>query len=94
MNRALTKAKWIITSPNPFTAICGGEEKCPACGGSGKNNLMTKTISVLLILAMVIQIIKPLGLPGLRRRGDFWKLAVVAFAIWSFALILREFTTL
>ncbi len=55
---------------------------------------MTKTISVLLILAMVIQIIKPLGFPGLRRRGDFWKLAVVAFAIWSAALILREFTTL
>ncbi|MBW6421563.1 hypothetical protein KX729_08940 [Rhizobium sp. XQZ8] len=55
---------------------------------------MTKTISVLLILAMVIQIIKPLGLPGLRRRGDFWKLALFAFAIWSVALILREFTTL
>ena len=55
---------------------------------------MTKTISVLLILAMIIQIIKPLGLPGLRRRGDFWKLALFAFAIWSVALILREFTTL
>jgi len=78
----------------PFTAICGGGEKCPACGGSGKNNLMTKTIAVLLILAMIIQIIKPLGLPGLKRRGDFWKLALFAFAIWSVALILREFTTL
>lgn len=55
---------------------------------------MTKTISVLLILAMIVQIIKPIGLPGLRRRGDFWKLALFAFAIWSFALILREFTTL
>ncbi len=83
-----------LSAADPLTAICGGGEKCPACGGSGKNNLMTKTISVLLILAMVIQIIKPLGFPGLRRRGDFWKLAVVAFAIWSAALILREFTTL
>lgn len=55
---------------------------------------MTKTISVLLMLAMVVQIIKPLGLPGLRRRGDFWKLALFAFAIWSVALIFREFTTL
>jgi hypothetical protein len=55
---------------------------------------MNKAISVLLILAMLVQVIKPLGLPGLRRRGDFWKLAVFAFAIWSVALILREFTTL
>ncbi|WP_165699874.1 hypothetical protein [Rhizobium sp. Leaf321] len=52
---------------------------------------MTKTISVLLMLAMVVQIIKPLNLPGLRRRMDFWKLALVAFALWSAALLLREF---
>ncbi|CDZ53884.1 hypothetical protein [Neorhizobium galegae] len=55
---------------------------------------MTKSIAVLLILAMLVQIIKPLNLPGLRRRSDFWRLAVVAFAVWSIALILREFTTL
>ncbi|WP_198539676.1 hypothetical protein [Rhizobium sp. LCM 4573] len=53
---------------------------------------MTKTISVLLILAMLVQIIRPLDLPGLRRRGDFWKLAVFAFAIWAVALLLRDFT--
>ncbi len=53
---------------------------------------MTKTIGLLLILAMVIQIIKPLGFSGLRRRSDFWKIALFAFAIWSVALIAREFT--
>jgi hypothetical protein len=53
---------------------------------------MTKTIGLLLILAMVVQIIKPLGFPGLKRRGDFWKIALFAFAIWSVALIAREFT--
>jgi hypothetical protein len=53
---------------------------------------MTKAIAILLMLAMLIQIIRPLGLPGLRRRGDFWKLAVFAFAIWSAALLLRDFT--
>ncbi|TWF55040.1 hypothetical protein [Neorhizobium alkalisoli] len=53
---------------------------------------MTKTIGLLLILAMVVQIIKPLGFPGLRRRSDFWKIALFAFAIWSVALIAREFT--
>ena len=53
---------------------------------------MTKLISILLMLAMVIQIIKPLGLPGLRKRSDFWKLALLAFAIWSLTLLLRDFT--
>ncbi|MDZ7873578.1 MAG: hypothetical protein U5N27_10800 [Rhizobium sp.] len=50
---------------------------------------MTKAISAFLILAMIVQIIKPLGLPGLRRRSDFWKLAIVAFVTWSVALAVR-----
>ncbi len=60
---------------------------------SRQTNLpMTKVIAVLLILLMLIQIIKPLDMPGLRRRKDFWKLALLAFAIWTLALLLREFT--
>ncbi len=51
---------------------------------------MSKLIGLLLILAMVLHLIKPLGLPGLRRRGDFWKIAVLAFAIWSLVLVSRE----
>ena len=54
--------------------------------------VLSQAIAILLMLAMLIQIIRPLGLPGLRRRGDFWKLAVFAFAIWSAALLLRDFT--
>jgi hypothetical protein len=42
---------------------------------------MTKILSLLMVGLMVIQIIKPLGLPGLKRRADFWKLAVIAFAM-------------
>ncbi len=53
---------------------------------------MTKLIGFLLILAMIVQIIKPLGLPGLKRRTDFWKLAVLAFVLWSLTLIMRDFT--
>ena len=41
---------------------------------------MTKLIALLLILAMLMHIIRPLGLPGLRKRGDFWKIAAFAFA--------------
>ncbi len=62
-----------------------------ACVGH-LGRMMTKAISAFLILAMLIQVIKPLGLPGLRRRGDFWKLAVVAFAIWSITLLARDLT--
>jgi len=30
---------------------------------------------------MLVQIIRPLGLPGLQRRADAWKIAVMALAI-------------
>ncbi len=56
---------------------------------TGKNSV-TKAIGVLLLLAMVVHIIKPLGLPGLRRRADFWKIAIFAFAIWTVALLVNE----
>jgi hypothetical protein len=53
---------------------------------------MTKLIALLLILAMILQLLKPLGLPGLRRRADFWKIAFIAFAFWTLALLARDFT--
>jgi hypothetical protein len=39
---------------------------------------MTKVLSLVILAIMAIQIIKPLGIPGLRRRRDFWKLALLA----------------
>lgn len=56
---------------------------------TGKNTV-TKVIAVLLMLAMAVQIIKPLGLPGLKRRVDFWKIAIIAFAVWTIALVINE----
>jgi hypothetical protein len=50
---------------------------------------VSKLIAGFLILAMVVHLIKPLGLPGLRKRADFWKIAVIAFVIWSVTLLLR-----
>ena len=41
---------------------------------------MTKILSLIIVCMMVGQIIKPLGLPGLRHRKDFWKLAIAALA--------------
>lgn len=55
-----------------------------------EKNTVTKVIAVLLLLAMAVQIIKPLGLPGLKRRADFWKIAIIAFAVWTIALVINE----
>lgn len=51
---------------------------------------MSKLIGLLLVLAMVVHVIRPLGLPGLRHRADFWKIAIAAFVIWTLALVFRE----
>ncbi|MCB1490285.1 MAG: hypothetical protein KDJ77_00505 [Rhodobiaceae bacterium] len=42
---------------------------------------MAKVVTVILALAMLVHIIRPLGLPGLKQRKDAWKIAVFAFAI-------------
>lgn len=63
----------------------------PVADLKGFRQIMSKIIGLLLLLAMVIQIIKPLGFPGLKRRADFWKLAVVAFVSWAITLLLRDF---
>lgn len=49
---------------------------------------MTKVLSLLILAMMAIQLIRPLGLPGLKRRKDFWKLAVLALAAISATALL------
>ena len=49
---------------------------------------MTKIIMVFFALVATIQVIKPLGWPGLKRRKDAWKLAVGGFLVTLFAVIL------
>jgi len=51
---------------------------------------MAKVLSIVIILMMVVHIIKPLGLPGLRQRRDFWKLALVALASISLTVVLNH----
>jgi hypothetical protein len=50
---------------------------------------MTKAIVLFLALAMLVQVIRPLGLPGLRRRGDAWKLAFAAIGVVSLLAVIR-----
>ena len=38
---------------------------------------LTKVIPIIGVILMALHIIWPLNLPGLRKRRDFWKIAVV-----------------
>lgn len=42
---------------------------------------MSKIVMIFFAAAACIQIIKPLGWPGLRYRRDAWKLAVAGFVL-------------
>ena len=48
---------------------------------------MTKILPLLLMALMALHIIKPLGLPGLTRRGDFWKIAVFAVLVMFLTVV-------
>ncbi|MEX6504883.1 hypothetical protein [Jiella sp. M17.18] len=50
---------------------------------------MSKLFSALFILLMVAHLIRPFGLPGLRRRGDFWKIALFALVVFGITAVLR-----
>jgi hypothetical protein len=39
---------------------------------------MTKILSFIFIVIMALHLLRPLGLPGLKKRKDFWKIAVGA----------------
>ena len=51
---------------------------------------MSKILALVIVAMMVVQIIKPLGLPGLKERRDFWKLAVAALAAISLTVLLSH----
>ena len=51
---------------------------------------MSKILALVIIAMMAVQIIKPLGLPGLRQRRDFWKLAVAAMVAISLTVVLSH----
>ena len=50
---------------------------------------MAKATSLLLLALMIVQIIRPLGLPGLKTRGDFWKIALAAIFVMMLTVLIR-----
>ena len=55
---------------------------------------MTKVIPIIGLILMALHIIWPLNLPGLRKRRDFWKIAVVMGVAIMFTALLREQMTI
>lgn len=53
---------------------------------------MSKFFALVIVAMMVIQLIRPLGWPGLKRRGDFWKLALLAMVAISLTAALGHWT--
>lgn len=58
-------------------------------GSRSKDGSMAKAISWFLLAVMVVQIIYPLGLPGLKKRGDFWKVALAAIFVMMLTVLIR-----
>lgn len=50
---------------------------------------MSKALALLLLAMMVLHLFKPLGWPGLRRRGDVWKIAVFALGVMMLTVLIR-----
>ena len=50
---------------------------------------MNKLFTLLAIVVMGVQIWRPIGLPGLRRRSDFWRIAVAAMVVFGLVALLR-----
>jgi hypothetical protein len=51
---------------------------------------MSKILALVIVAMMIIQLIKPLGLPGLRERRDFWKLAVAAMVAITLTVLVSH----
>ncbi|GAB5463437.1 MAG: hypothetical protein HoeaKO_35280 [Hoeflea alexandrii] len=51
--------------------------------------MSTKILLVLVLVAMSLHLIKPFGLPGLKRRSDVWKIALILIFAMMMALVFR-----
>jgi hypothetical protein len=51
---------------------------------------LTKILPLLAVLLMLLHLIRPLGLPGLRKRRDFWKIAIVMIVAIVLTALVRQ----
>jgi len=51
---------------------------------------LSKALALLILAMMVVHMIRPLGLPGLRYRRDVWKIAIVALVAIGATVLLSH----
>lgn len=51
---------------------------------------MAKILALFLLAVMALHLFRPIGLPGLTRRGDVWKIAVVAFVMFGITVLAQH----
>ncbi|HEV7416823.1 hypothetical protein [Tianweitania sediminis] len=51
---------------------------------------MSKALSIIILIMMALHLWRPLGLPGLRKRKDVWKIAVFALAAIALTTLLSH----
>jgi len=50
---------------------------------------MGKAVALFMALATLVHIIKPLGIPGLKKRSDAWKIAVFGLFLMVLLVAIR-----
>ncbi|MCO5161925.1 MAG: hypothetical protein M9939_12355 [Mesorhizobium sp.] len=51
---------------------------------------MSKALALIILAMMVLHLIRPFGLPGLRLRRDVWKIAVMALVALGATVLLSH----
>jgi len=51
---------------------------------------LAKIVPLLAIILMVLHLVKPFDVPGLRRRRDFWKIAIVMAVVIVMTAAIRQ----
>ncbi len=53
---------------------------------------LSKALALIILAVMALHLFKPLGLPGLRKRRDVWKIAVFALVAMGATVLLSHTT--
>lgn len=51
---------------------------------------MAEIFLALIVVTSAAHLVRPLGLPWLKKRSDFWRIGPLAFGIWLLATLARD----
>ena len=70
-------------------------DSCPGACSKGSISpqngfALSKALALIILAMMVLHLIRPFGLPGLRLRRDVWKIAVMALVALGATVLLSH----